>query len=203
MVKVRFFQSLAIAFLLLYLGVAFAGWVSLDTLFPYADYVFKAVFGGVILALFPKWEWKKGELSFGAGVVLFFAFASGFAVYEGSGVLGLSMPFALKDPETVLILLVVGPILEEWIFRGALWKLIEVITGSPWPAYLTTAVLFSYGYYYVITAIDPQFSGYVRYQAIYSLGLGLLCGGMRLRQGWRAAVFTHLSFNFGFWLGSL
>jgi hypothetical protein len=203
MLRYRFFQSLAIAFLLLYLGVAFAGWFQLENLFPYADYVFEFVFGAVILAVFPKWEWKKGELTFGASVCFFFALAAGFAVYEASGVLGFGMPFALRDPETVLILLCVGPLIEEWVFRGALWKLIEVITGSVWPAFLITSVIFSYAHYHVISTVDPQFAAFVRYQAIYTLGLGLFCGGVRLQHGWRGALIVHLSFNFGFWLGSL
>jgi len=193
----------AIALLLLYLGVAFAAWFQLENLFPYADYVFEAVFGGVVLVLYPKWDWKKGPLTFGASVGFFFALAAGFAIYEGSGLLGYGMPFALKDPETVLILLLVGPVVEEWVFRGALWKLFEEITGSVWPAFLFTSVIFSYAHYHVISTVDPQFASFVRYQAIYTLGLGLFCGGMRLQLGWRAGLLTHVSFNFGFWLASL
>ena len=201
--KTRFFQALAIGFLVLYLGVTLAGWFSLDALSPYAEYGFEALFGGVIFALYRNWEFKKGPFTLVACVAFLFALVCGFAVYEFTSVFGYSIPFQMKDPETVLFLLFVGPLLEEWVFRGAVWKLVEVITGTPLVSYLLSAVLFSYAHYHVINEVAPEYAGFVRYQAIYTLGLGLFCGGMRMQYGWRAAWVTHVAFNFGFWLGAL
>jgi membrane protease YdiL (CAAX protease family) len=116
--------------------------------------------------------------------------------------LNYPIPFSLRDPETVWFLLVAGPVLEELIFRGALWKLFEVVTGSALPAYLFTAVLFSYSEFHLIHQVKPEYADFVRYQASFCLGLGLFCGGMRMKYGWRAALITHAIFNFGFWLGS-
>jgi membrane protease YdiL (CAAX protease family) len=202
MLRFRFFQALAIALFLSYLVISYSGWIDLDTIFPFASYVFDFVFGGVVLVLFRNWAWSKDRLGLGASVAFFFAWAAGFAVYEASGVLGYHLPFAMKDPLTVLILLLVGPFIEEWVFRGALWRLLEVITGSVWPAFLISSVLFSYAHYYAIHSVDPSLQSYVRYQAIYTLGLGLFCGGIRLQHGWRSALVMHVFFNFGFWLGS-
>jgi membrane protease YdiL (CAAX protease family) len=201
--KLRFMQALAIGFLVIYLGVTCAGWFSLDSLSAYAEYGFEVIFGGLILALYPRWEWRKNALTLSACVALFFSLAAGLAIFEATSILGYAVPFSFKDPETVLFLLVIGPLLEEWIFRGALWKLLQVITGSNLFSYLSCAVLFAYAHYQVIGQIDPQYAGFVRYQAIYTLGLGLFCGGMRMQYGWRAAWLTHIAFNFGFWLGAL
>ena len=203
MIKQRFFQALAIGFVFLYCGVAFAGWFALDSLSPYAEYGFEAVFGCIILLIYRNWEWKKKSFTFGAGVAFFFALAAGFAVFEASGVLGYALPFSVQDPETVLFLLVLGPVLEEWIFRGALWRLFETITGSPWPAFLVTAAIFSYSHYDLVSGLEPKYLPFMRYQAIYTLGLGLFCGGLRLQFGWSAALIAHVAFNFGFWLAAI
>lgn len=200
MLKARFLQALAIGFLVLYLGVAFAGWFNLDSISGYAEYGFEVVFVILVFGIYRNWEWKKEPLGLGAGVTLFFALAAGFAAYEFTDVLGYVNPFNLKDPETVIFLLAIGPLLEELVFRGALWKLIEVVTGSSIAAFLFAAVAFSYAHYHVIQFVDASAASFIRYQAIYTLALGLFCGGMRMLYGFRAAWLTHLAFNFGFWI---
>jgi hypothetical protein len=199
----RFLQALAIGFLLLYFGVSFAGWFALDSVSPYAIYGFQALFGLIILLIYRNWQWKIKSLSFAAGVALFFAFAAGFSVVEACEVLHYAIPVSFKDPETVLWLLVLSPVLEEWVFRGALWKLFERITGSPWPAFLLTAIASSYSHYAAISSLDPKYAPFLRFQAIFILGLGLICGGLRLQFGWFAAAIAHVVFNFGFWLGAI
>jgi hypothetical protein len=203
MIKHRFFQALAIGFVLLYIGVSFAGWFMLDRVSPYAIYGFQALFGLLVLLLYRQWQWKIKSLSFAAGVAFFFAFAAGFAVVEACGVLGDAIPVSFKDPETVLWLLILTPILEEWVFRGALWKLFEKITGSPWPAFLMTAIISSYSHYSAISSLAPKYAPFLRFEAIFVLGLGLICGGLRLQFGWVAALIAHLAFNFGFWLAAI
>ena len=51
-------------------------------------------------------------------------------------------------------------------------------------------------------SLPESVHGFVRYQTIYTFGLALFCGGMRMHVGWVGALAAHLAFNFGFWMGS-
>ncbi len=203
MIMKRFMQALAIGLIALFWGVSYQAWFALDALSPYTMYGFELTFSVLVAFIYRKFEFKLAPLTFGAGVALFFSLAAGFAIFEGAGVFGYTIPFELKDLETVLFLLLIGPILEEGVFRGALWRLFQEVFGTPWVGYLATSVIFSYSHYRVIGEVPESFHGFIRYQAIYTLGLGLFCGGIRVQFGLLAALFTHMAFNFGFWLASL
>ncbi len=203
MLKERFLQALAIGLLALFWGVAYLEWFGLDSMSAYAVYVFEILFALGVTLFYRPVDWQKAPFSFGAAVAVFFALASGFAIYEFASILGHTVPFQMRDPETVVFLLLVAPLLEEWLFRGALWRLIERVTRNEWLAFGITSAAFAYSHYQVIGALPENFHGFVHYQAMYTFGLALFCGGMRIHVGLVGAMATHLAFNFGFWLGSL
>ena len=109
MVRERILQVLALGFMVLYFGVSYLGWFALDALSPYAMYGFELGFAAILSWPYRPFEFKKAPFGFGAAVALFFALVSGFAVYEFAPQLGGPVPFEMKDPETVLFLLLVGP----------------------------------------------------------------------------------------------
>ena len=133
-------------------------------------------------------------------MVLFFALTSGFAVYEFASVLGHTIPYDLNATETTLFVLLMAPLLEEWVFRGAIWRLIEKLIPQEWAPFVLTSALYSYSHYQIIGSVPELYQGFVHYQAMYTFGLALFCGGMRMHFGLIGAVATHLAFNCGFWL---
>lgn len=187
----------------LFLGIEYGGAFSVETLSPYAIYIFEALWAGIALYLFRPFDWKTEEFSFGYVVTLFFSLVAGFAIFESVPYLKLILPFDMKNPEIVLFLVVIGPILEEFLFRGAIWNLLREWFRSPLVPYLVTSVLFAYAHFHEIKTAPEEFHGYIRYQAVYTLALGLLSGGVRMRFGLLGAVLIHLSFNFGFFFGSI
>jgi hypothetical protein len=203
MLKKRAFQALALGLFACFVSVEFLGAFSLAAISPYSLYLFEICFFILVSLLYRPLNWKTKSLTFGFVVSLCFALTSGFAVFEFTSVLGYTLPFQMKDPETVLFLLLLGPILEELVFRSAIWRIGSELFQSPLVPFFLSSVLFSYSHYQAIQNTPEVLHGFIRYQGIYSLGLGLFCSGMRLQFGLIGAILTHLSFNLGFFLGSV
>ena len=203
MMKEKAKQALAIGLIAVFIGVEYFGVFSVDALSSYAMYGFECLFFGTVLAIYRGLEWKTDDFTLGSIVTVFLSLVCGFAAYEFSSVLGFPIPFAMKEVETLILLLLVGPILEELVFRSALWRLGTELVKAPWFAFLFTSVLFSFAHYQMIETAPASYQGFIRYQAVYTLGLGLLAGGVRLHFGLLGAVLIHLAFNFGFFLGSI
>ena len=203
MEKQRWKQGLAVVLLAVFMGVSFFASASLDAISAYASYGFDALFVIAVSLIYRKLEWKTETFTLGFWVAVFFSLAFGFAIYEFASPLGLPIPFPMRDAETLFLLLLVGPVLEEFVFRSALWRLGSEIIKAPWFSYLFTSVLFAFAHYQMIQIAPAEYQGFIRYQAVYTLGLGLLAGGVRLHFGLLGAILIHLAFNFGFFLGSI
>lgn len=196
-------QALALGFMALFIAIDFFGVFSVDAIHAYAIYAFELLFVVFVTVIYRNLEWKRRAFSFGFMVAVFFSLVCGFGIYEFAGVLGYGIPFQMKDPETILFLLLIGPILEEFVFRSALWRLSTELVKAPWMVFLLTSILFSYSHYLMIRTAPETMHGFIRYQAIYTLGLGLMAGGARLYFGLLAAILIHFAFNFGFFFGSI
>lgn len=167
----------------------------------YWFYGFEAVFVLATSALIrPKWILPKdGFWRFGLPV----AAASGIAAYKVAGLLGISIPFDLSNAQTVLHLLVLAPILEELVFRSALWDLIQSLLKQEQVTLVLTSLAFAAGHFVAYFSVPEAFHGFILYQTIYvfllALGLGL---SRKASSSPLGSVLLHFQFNLGFFVAS-
>lgn len=119
-------------------------------------------------------------------------------------VFSTEIPFDLSSRGTILFLVLLGPILEELIFRFSLWNLISRVTGCEKAAFYGTTVLFSLAHFKAIFIINNAFVTFVAFQSLYTIILGRQLGE---RYGERKSIaeviLLHAFYNLGFWLASL
>jgi hypothetical protein len=134
-----------------------------------------------------------------------FAIASGAVISFIAPNLGLIIPFDLKDPFTILMLLLLGPILEEWIFRYATQQGIKKIFHSRIISIVLSSFLFSIAHFVAYFSVPTEFQSFVIYQTIYTLLLGFGCGYAVIKNEGSIinAILIHMGFNFGFFLGAV
>lgn len=195
-------KVLSAALLVLYFVVMFPLLHQLDKLGDYASYLFELGFIVVTGILFrrrlgfriPGWESSAPDLALGL--------LGGFFAYRLAAPLGLPIPFDLSSGETTLLLLLIGPLIEEFVFRMALWELFfEFVHGRTSILILTSAV-FSFAHFFAWFSVPVQLHGFVIYQTLYTFGLGLYCGWRKQRTGSMVApVLVHMAFNLGFLFG--
>ena len=190
----------------LFIAVEFFHLFSLDAINPYAIYAFEVMFTTLCWAILKNFEWKIRAIKIQDTLILLLTLIAGFGIFSFAKVQLIEIPFDFKNPEMVLFLLVIGPILEELVYRGALWGVFTEFGRRLKPQQATalafglTTTLFAYSHYFMIFSLPESFSAFIRYQGAYTLGLGLVCGWVRMRIGLRAAIGFHAAFNFGFWL---
>jgi len=120
-------------------------------------------FGGVVLLLFLPWRNREPYRDFGfprpkpirefffAFLVLLVAVFATFAFTMIAAELGYrheELPRIREDRSGIYRLIIPAYILlaavfEEVLFRGYLWRRIEQLTGSPWPALFATSFFFA------------------------------------------------------------
>lgn len=116
-------RSQALLILLSYIVFRQAGdplvWRSLPVA---ASYAFEILFVAGVISVFRhrlQWRYRPDLRDLGALVC---ALASGAVVYRGARPLDVPIPFDLTSTETLVLLLLVAPLLEEALFRLALWE---------------------------------------------------------------------------------
>lgn len=128
----------------------------------------------------------------------------GGLVFFGAHFFNFSIPFDVSNWEGILILVLFGPLLEEVLFRGALWGLFEKILKRPQWAWWMTSIVFSLAHFKVYFYLPEMYQGFVLYQSLYTLGLGLIWGWRYLqKRNLFPLILMHVAFNFGFYLMSL
>ena len=204
-------NRLAAFFILLFYFVVRFGFVkSLDSLGEYGSYIFEIAFLAAVIfyyrhrfyisILVPK-DLVKGPLP---------GLALGFFSFMLTKPLGLIVPFELDKMETIFLLLVLGPIIEELIFRFALWEPIAVLfnsqpvgKNSELAPFIGTTVIFSFAHFFAFWFTPESVHSFIIYQTLYVLPLALLCGYRRIKtQAMTQPVLTHICFNFGFLVAS-
>lgn len=132
------------------------------------------------------------------------AFVAGFFAYRGAGWMRLPIPFDLSTAETLTLLLVVAPVLEEAIFRMALWEALKSWTPKGGWLIAWTTVLFASAHLSAFPFVPPMYKGFVLYQTAYVTLLGLAAAYTRMRSGALVpAIAVHAAFNLGFLMGTL
>ncbi len=190
-------------FLLTYIAVRFGFSKQLDSAGFYAGYLFEIVMVGLAGIIYHdrirmKLENPVSELAkaFIPSMVL------GAAAFLATKPLGLVVPFDLGSMEAILFLILIGPVLEEFIFRMALWQPLKDLMG-PRTALIGTTLIFAYAHFHAYWFVPAEYKTFVIYQTIYVLGLGFYCGWRLSRtSALTAPLLVHLAFNLGFYLST-
>lgn len=125
---------------------------------------------------------------------------AGLCIAYGATVIGLPIPFDVHNAGGVAMLLLVAPILEELLFRFLLWMPLANRGKSSW-AWSFTTLIFAYAHWHAVWAVPEEWHGFLAYQTLYTLLLGLVCGAMVYRlRSLTGAMLIHFGFNLGFWL---
>lgn len=195
------YSSLALLFTFFIIRYGFEH--RLDILGAYSTYTFELLFVALIGWIYRR----KLKFSIPSPVETFLdlsvGIGFGFTVYKLSKPLSLVIPFDFKSNETLLFLLLLGPLLEELLFRMAIWEPLSEIFGGL-TVLLVTSVIFSYSHFDAWWSVPEQLRSFVLYQTLYVFFLALYCGWRRMKSGnFIPAVLSHASFNFGFYVGFL
>lgn len=170
---------------------------------PYFSYVFEAAFVLVVYGWLRRQItlWQKPTRRDGA---IFFAMgALGFLIYRAAGPLGIAIPFDLTGLEMALLLVVLSPLLEELIFRLALWECFRKLGARPALVLGLTTLLFAVDHLAAYWTVPAEVQPFVLYQTLYVLILGAVAGGRRLTSGAvSSAIWVHFGFNLGFYLAA-
>jgi membrane protease YdiL (CAAX protease family) len=188
--------------LVMYALVRFVWLDQLDKLGEYASYLFELAFAAFTVVIFRQ---KQGQKSLAARIFALDGLAAlcfGFVIYRLGSALNLPNPFDFNSGRVLLLLLVVGPILEELVFRGALWRLLQVLRASSSMALMGTTAFFSFSHFFSWWSVPAELHTFIVYQTVYTLFLGWYCGWRRVQTASIfPAILVHAFFNLGFYLG--
>jgi membrane protease YdiL (CAAX protease family) len=179
----------------------------LDSLHTYGGYAFEALFVISVLSYFresspavPARRIIRTRVALSSILV----FAGGLACSQAAIANAILIPFDLQDRVNLILLLAIGPVLEEFIFRGALWRLIQHILDHDTGVVLITSAAFSLSHLLVYWHVPEEFRAFVLFQTSYTVLLGLFCGQYRRSTGSPALpILLHGLFNLGFYAGTL
>lgn len=173
--------------------------------YAYATYFIEL--GMVFLALIsfdsiPKFKFKIKSIHL---LWFFGAILSGFFIFKLAGFWKVIIPFNLTTPETVFFLLIVAPVLEEFLFRFTYIAPFENRGFNSYNLATISATLFSLSHFNAIRYVPPEFYSFVYFQSGYTFFLGLACylGKLRFNTSIIFPVFLHFLFNLGFYLSSI
>ncbi|MBI3534181.1 MAG: CPBP family intramembrane metalloprotease [Deltaproteobacteria bacterium] len=101
------------------------------------------------------------------------------------------------------LLLFVGPVLEEFLFRQAFWSLFRRALRTQKGAWIATALVFAFGHFFAYFFVPPELKSFVIYQTTYAFGLGVWWGyGIYKTGAISYTISLHFLFNFGFFIAS-
>lgn len=129
----------------------------------------------------------------------FLAISGGMFVYLMLRILVVPIPLDLESIPIIILLIFVGPLVEELLFRGALWAALRKIFPSPVFLCVGSAILFSLAHLESYLWVSESYRPFVLVQGFYTLLLGLWWGARLYK--YRSPTFTfllHLGVNAGF-----
>ena len=190
----------AILFLLAYLLVEYGFFGRLQGLFGYSPYLFNVFWVSLVLMTFNNFFLFKKEKLFLSTVLILASGGLGILVQLVATSKGIVIPYVLNNLGSMTFLFLIGPILEECVFRLALWKIIEVFTKNKWILIFITAAFYAYSNFRLFHYFPSNLRDFFYFQYKYMLLSGILFGCVRAFNGFVPAVFAHFMFNLGFWL---
>ena len=169
----------------------------------YASYVFEVIFAFLIWSIFrPNLALRfSPDKSLGyAGVI---ALATGFGIYKLAAYASIDIPFDLSENETILFLLLIGPVVEELVFRMALWEPLSNLLPRTSLVILISSAIFSFAHFVAWWHVPESLRAFVLYQTTYTFLLGLYCGWLRAKYGSILSnILFHALFNLAFFVGA-
>ena len=178
----------------------------IDSHYWFASYLFELLFVAGIWALYRKRVWFNfipDRTVVRDGVIVFFV---GFFIFLGISSFDVPVPIPLEDGKAVFLLLTVSPMLEEGIFRLALWFPLLVIFEKRNPAIIiaVSSLLFALSHLPAARYVPEEYVSFVVIQTFYTLGLGSICAYWMYRtSSLMYPMFFHFLFNLGFYVGFL
>lgn len=132
------------------------------------------------------------------GVVFLILGASSFL---GAKAFNILVPFDFNRPRDIFSLLIIAPILEEFLFRFAYWEPFNRLFKSKTLTLIINSLLFSLSHFVAYFYVPESFHDFVFYQSIYTLILGFLLGVTYIKtNNLLYPIFYHFYFNLGFYL---
>jgi membrane protease YdiL (CAAX protease family) len=203
--KLKGSTSRALFFLLTYILIRFLGYRWLNRWNVYLPYAFEGIF--VLTALYvyrAKLRWFA-PLGLRDGIELLLSLLAGGAVYLSAKGLNLVVPFDFSSWIVVLLLLFFGPLLEEMIFRQALWFPLEELKLRPTMVIVLTSVFFSMGHLQALglsnSAIFGPIRDFILFQTLYTFFIALWWGyRFKRKKSFFAPLSLHITFNMGFYV---
>ncbi|MCC6278647.1 MAG: CPBP family intramembrane metalloprotease [Oligoflexia bacterium] len=131
---------------------------------------------------------------------LIFSWAFGYLVYRVAQQSGLLIPWDLNDSQNVLFLLLIGPLLEEFLFRHALWWPLAAFNKSMTRVILLSAILFAWGHLFAIFIVPQELYSFVLFQTAYTFLVSCWWGVRFVQtQSLATPIALHFLFNLGFY----
>jgi len=98
-------------------------------------------------------------------------------------------------------ILILAPIIEELVFRGAIYELFKNAGIPIWVNNLVNSILFSLSHIAALYALPEEFHAFIYFQLKYTFVLGHLCAKSRERtHGVLEPIILHFAFNLVFYL---
>ena len=120
-----------------------------------------------------------------------------------SNAVGLNSPFRYLD-YVFIKLLIVAPILEEFVFRGVFIELGERVKLNRQVSSIINAFLFSLSHLPALWFLEDEFHGFIAFQLVYTVALGYICAAARFKtKGVAVPVLLHFLFNLVFYIAIL
>lgn len=132
------------------------------------------------------------------------ALLGGALIYKLITFSGITVPFDFQSFELIFLLLILAPVLEELLFRMALWETSQKVFKSAPVTLVMTTLFFSVGHLMALWHIPAPYKPFVLIQTLYVIFLGLGAGYRRIQSGtFLAGILVHFAFNLGFFLAAL
>lgn len=192
-------RVLSLLMFVAYFGTEYFHWFPVEAISPYGIYFFEVIWVFITWLAFRRFV-LLGKYPVLQKTAIAALLPMGWLVHFFARKQQMIIPFDFTNSETVLFLILIGPLLEEFVFRGAFWRLTEVWTQKLIVPVIVTTLLFSASHFQALTFVPEEYKNFIVYQGLYTLVLGFFCANLRMRSGLLAAILGHVCFNFGFWL---
>ena len=127
-------------------------------------------------------------------------FAMACAVLFLNNLLALKTPFRYVDKLAIQLLLL-APIVEEFVFRFAFFAVFERCgTSQKWQL-IANSTLFALSHLAAIWILPNEFTDFIIFQVFYTFALGWVCTKARMRhQSLLVPMMIHFVFNLTFYM---
>lgn len=119
-----------------------------------------------------------------------------------SHTLKLKTPFKYID-HLWLQILILAPIIEELVFREAIFELHKKLKLKMKYLIIANALLFSISHIPALFYLPPEFHSFIYFQIIYTVGLGWMCAKSKQQTlGISEPILLHFLFNLIFFIAA-